>query len=396
MQHERSNRKQTSDDQLGFFDKEEADEIQLARTLTDIRRSAKAIHEPGAAYVPSHKYRRTINDLRNLASMFWPPELSQKEAEISVIPRLLETQDQFIAILSVDVPDLVNLFRVVDSSKLPANMFVKHLSVLSDFGGEMLQRINNQFELIFPSNAQEFIWNDEKNTYKFKKLPLPGTLNNNRLGITGKRLLEKLPLSELLQDVIVILIFGSACVDENTAQVLSKCELSNYLGQPDKLATFIKQRYIWVSRITAGSQSNSLGQIAQNFVKEYLETNLDVVSVDITANGHLPGITHTDVTTNRPTSFDLVVSSGSKYVAIEVSFQVTTNSVIERKAGQAKSRYDQIHQAGYKIAYVIDGAGNFQRENAISVLCTYSDCTVAFSLEELIVLCEFIKEYLAS
>ena len=164
MRHERSNRKQTSDDQLGFFDKEEADEIQLARTLADIRRSAKAIHEPGAAYVPSHKYRRTINDLRNLASMFWPPELSQKEAEISVIPRLLETQDQFIAILSVDVPDLVNLFRVVDSSKLPANMFVKHLSVLSDFGGEMLQRINNQFELIFPSNAQEFIWNDEKNT----------------------------------------------------------------------------------------------------------------------------------------------------------------------------------------------------------------------------------------
>ncbi|QFS47783.1 hypothetical protein [Nostoc sphaeroides] len=29
-------------------------------------------------------------------------------------------------------------------------------------------------------------------------------------------------------------------------------------------------------------------------------------------------------------------------VGIEVSFQVTTNSVIERKAGQAKSRFEQI------------------------------------------------------
>lgn len=79
---------------------------------------------------------------------------------------------------------------------------------------------------------------------------------------------------------------------------------------------------------------------------------------------------------------------------MEVSFQVTTNSVIERKAGQAQARYNQIDKAGYKIAYVIDGAGNFQRDTALGTICRYSHCTVAFSQSELGVLCEFIRDYL--
>ncbi len=123
---------------------------------------------------------------------------------------------------------------------------------------------------------------------------------------------------------------------------------------------------------------------------------MGIEDVSITANGHLPGVTHTDEATNRPTSFDFVVSRGNKYIAVEVSFRVTTNSVIERKAGQARARYEQIEKVGHRIAYVIDGAGNFQRENAVGVLCSYSHCTVAFSLDELNVLCEFVKEYFAS
>jgi hypothetical protein len=107
-------------------------------------------------------------------------------------------------------------------------------------------------------------------------------------------------------------------------------------------------------------------------------------------------VTHTDPETNRPTTFDVVVAVGNKYAAIEVSFQVTTNSTIERKAGQARSRFEQINRAGHRIAYVVDGAGNFQRENAIQTLCTHSHCTVAFSRSELDVLCQFLREYFAN
>jgi hypothetical protein len=218
-------------------------------------------------------YRRTVEELRHVASMFWPAELSQKEAELSVIPKLIETQDDFIAILAVKVPDLNGLFTIINTSTFPANLFLKHLAVLADFGGEMLQRVNREFTLLFPAGELDYFWNDEQRTYRLTSLPLTGNLSNDRLGINGKRLIEERPLTDLLKDVIALLTFGSASTSEYAAQVLAKCEIGNYLGEPDKLEQFIKQRYIWVSRITGGAQSNTLGQIAQNFVKEYIEQN---------------------------------------------------------------------------------------------------------------------------
>lgn len=343
--------------------------------------------------MPKRSYQRTVPELRKLASMFWPSELSEEAAKLSVIPILLETQDEFIAILSVPVPNLRNLFQVVNASSFSGNLFLKHLVILADFGGEQLQRVNSNFEMLFSSGKMEYIWNGESCTYSFQELPV-SNLTNDRLSISSKRLLKEHKLDELLQDVAAILIFGSASTNEITAEILSKCEIGDYLGQSEKLERFIKQRYIWVSRITMGSRSNNLGQLAQQFVLEYLKKNLGVPNTEFHSNGNIPGITHTNEQSNRPTSFDIVVSKDLKYLAIEVSFQVTTNSVIERKAGQAQARYNQIDNAGHKVAYVLDGAGNFQRETALGTICSYSHCTVAFSRSELNVLCEFIREYI--
>jgi hypothetical protein len=346
------------------------------------------------------QYQRTLDQLRELASMFWPQELSEQEAKMSVIPKLLETQDDFIAILSVPVAGVDKLFQVIESSTFPANLFLKHLVVLSDFSGEMLQRINAQFRGLFPNGELIYLWNGEERSYQFNRLPLSGALTNKRLGISGPKFLNPLPLSALHNDdialhhdVIALLILGNAASDENAANFLAKCEIGNYLGQRQKLEQFVKQRYIWVSRITAGAQSNTLGQAAQKFVQKHLIEQLDVAGVQITPGGHLPGITHTAASDRRLTTFDLVLAYQDKCVAVETSFQVTTNSVIERKAGQARSRFEQIDKAGYKIAYVIDGAGNFQRQSAVGTICVYSHCTVAFSREELDILCQFIREY---
>lgn len=51
--------------------------------------------------MPRSKYQRTIEELNEAASKFWPSELSDKEAEISIIPLLLKTQDHFISIYSM-------------------------------------------------------------------------------------------------------------------------------------------------------------------------------------------------------------------------------------------------------------------------------------------------------
>lgn len=338
-------------------------------------------------------YQRTVEQLREVASMFWPLELSQQEAQLSVIPKLLETQDQFISILSIEVADLEGLFQIVEASQLSANLFLKHLVILSDFGGEMLQRLNSRFLSIFPSGNLEYIWNSRVRVYHFEGLPCQGKLTNSKLGIDGQKILKSKSLSPLHKDVIAVLLFGSSATHDRTAEILAKCEIGNYVGKPDRLTQFIKQRYIWVSRITAGAQSNTLGHTAQNFVKNYLESHLQIENLKIERDSHLPGIRHTGDDSEMFTNFDIVVSKENKFAAIEVSFQVTTNSVIERKAGQARSRFEQIDQKRYKIAYVLDGAGNFERESALKTLCSYSHCTVTFSTPELDLLCQFLQNY---
>ncbi|MBP7998956.1 MAG: restriction endonuclease [Chloroflexi bacterium] len=339
-------------------------------------------------------YQRTVPQLREVASLFWPAELSKEAAQLSVLPLLLETQGQFLSILGVDLPSPQHYFNLINDANLPTNQFLKHLMVLADFGGELLQRVNKNFSLLFPERQLEYEWRGKTYQYTFHALPIARSLNNDRLGVSGKKLVQGQRTNILLHDVIAILIFGSVCTNPEIAEVLTQCEISHYLGQTKELENFVKERYLWVSRIVAGSKSNNLGQLAQKFVQKYLVDHLHVPGVTIKPNGHLPGVAHTDKATNRLTSFDIVVSRDDRFVAIEVSFQVTTNSVVERKSGQAQARYQQINDAGYKIAYVLDGAGNFQRVSALSTICAYSHCNVAFSSDELNLLCDFIREYL--
>jgi len=86
----------------------------------------------------------------------------------------------------VDVPNLNSLFEIVKYSTLPANLFVKHLVVLADFGDEMLQRLNSQFATLFPDKKLDYIWKGQRYFYVFKKLPVSGILTNAKLGIDGK------------------------------------------------------------------------------------------------------------------------------------------------------------------------------------------------------------------
>ena len=286
------------------------------------------------------------------------------------------------------------MFEIIALSSLPANLFLKHLVILADFGGEMLKRVSREFEMLFPEGKLNYNWRGEQRSYTFKALP-NRKFSNPALKIDGKHLLQDHPLNDLTKDAIMLLLFGSAYSggDEKVASTLARCEIGEYLGKPDRLAKFIKRRYIWVSRITGGAKVNNLGQIAQNFVAQYLTDNLHLPGLEIKTGGRLPRVTHTDTTTGRATAFDLVVTDTVKYVAIEVSFQVTTNSTIERKSGQARARYEQAKAAGYRIAYVIDGSGSFERETALRTICAHSHCTVAFSRSELGVLCNFLSEF---
>jgi hypothetical protein len=260
--------------------------------------------------------------------------------------------------------------------------------VLTDFGSEPLQRINRDFRTYFPELKLRYVVDGQTLSYSFTNLPSKGVLNNKKMGTDLEGLQDKKQLNNFYKDLIMLLLFGSNATDDQVANIFSKCLVGCMMGQSDELNKYIKQRYIFVSRITGGAQANGLGNSAQIYVEDYLTNKLGE-SYKVKSNGHIPGVSQNNRT---ETTFDVTVEHNGKYVGVEISFQVTTNSTIERKAGQAQARKESIENSGNYIAYIIDGAGNFQRESALTTICQYSHCTVAYTDAEFDVLIDFIRE----
>jgi len=333
-------------------------------------------------------YRRTQEELKKKAILYWPKELSEKEKTASIIPMLLATQDKFISILDVSdsAPDSWKL-ALSATNELSANLFLKHLMVLSDVSGEIIKRLKNDFVRIFPRRIMTFSWKERIYRYRFRGIPI-SRIDNRILGVDGQGIQISQNLKPVTEDAVMLLLHGGAATGGMIPDIVKeRCIIGTLMGEKPKLERFVKQRYIWVSRITGGATANALGQIAQDYVKEFLIKELP--SWEIVRNGSIPGISQTAGETDM--TFDIVAHSPkNEWFAIEVSFQFTTNSTIERKSGQAEARANLLHKAGHKIAYVIDGAGNFERAAALANICRNSDCTVAFSQDEIQILAEFL------
>ncbi len=216
-------------------------------------------------------------------------------------------------------------------------------------------------------------------------------MTNSALNVDAKKLVKGLDLNSRGMDVCMLLLFGSLITNDSLpSEVKEKCVLGTFLGETEQLDKFIKQRYLFVSKQVSGATANSLGQITQIYVANKLKSYLGSGWV-VKLNGSLPGVFHNFE--GNGTNFDVVVTSPSnKFFGVEISFQVTTNSTIERKARESESVMKSVHSKGHKICYVIDGAGNINvRKNAVSILCNHSDCTVAMSDSEIKHLAAYFK-----
>lgn len=332
---------------------------------------------------------RDINDLENNALKFWPIEIAAQERSSSIIPRLIETQDKFISLLNIaDANPFAWKDVLLYSQTLSANLFLKHLIVLSDIGGEMLMRFKHELPNVFKDNKLQFVWQNKNFAYEFQTLNGKKNWNNTNLLVDGESISQNSDLLPIIEDVCNLLLFGGLSTLPNVPpDIIEKCNIGLLLGKKDELTKFVKQRYIWVSRITGGATANRLGQIAQNYVIDYLKNKLPNWKIN---EEQLPNVSQNERTT---LSVDIVAKSPKgQFCGIEVSFQVTTNSTIERKAGQAQTRHELLHKHNHKIAYVIDGAGNFERQSALMSICQFSDCTVSFKDIELNKLVKFLKD----
>ncbi|MEG0835435.1 MAG: hypothetical protein RR413_08315 [Christensenellaceae bacterium] len=343
------------------------------------------------------KFERTIDELESHACKWWPKEVREEALKISVLQTLLDTQEKFISILKLaEKKNPISLFELLSASRFSYTLFLKHLAVLTDFGGEPLQRINKNFDEIFPNKILAFEVDGQKMEYSFIALPTAGVLNNKRMRIdTAENLSTDCTDIKLYKDIIMLLMYGAAATDASTRAILFKCTTYEYLGDDSKIEEYVRQNYIRVSRIIGGKTASDLGNVAQQYIVEYLTKALGN-DYCVKSNGTIPGVTQNDGITL--TNFDVVINRVNdvrrhkKYIAVEVTFQETSNSTIERKGGQARDRFERIVSSRNYIAYIIDGAGNFSRRSAIKILCENSHCTVAYTPEEFELLIEFIKE----
>lgn len=336
-------------------------------------------------------FKRTLEELRRHAVLHWPDEALSEAKEIATLPLLLKTQDIFISILKVASKEPLSWKVALDNnSQLSGSLFLKHLMVLSDLGGESLNKLPPLSKYI-PQGQLVFDWNGRPVTYKLKEILNKCSLTNTALKVDAKTLPKGLSLNNRGIDVCMLLLFGSLAKNDTLpSEVKEKCVLGEYLGETEELDKFIKQRYLFVSKQVSGALSNSLGQIAQVYVANKLKLYLGP-SWNVQSNSSLPGVFHT--AEGSKTNFDVVVCSpAGKFFGIEISFQVTTNSTIERKARESDSLMKAVHKSGHKICYVIDGAGNINvRKSAVNTLCNHSDCTVAMSDAEIMHLASYCK-----
>ncbi len=345
------------------------------------------------------KYIRTIEDLEKLACNWWPAELRAEAQKMSILQYLLDTQEKFISILKLankNKPD--KLFELLEASSFDYHLFLKHLILLTDLGAEQLQRINKDFADLFPDNQLRYILKNKELVYGFTKLPTKGKLDNKKMKTDSLEHLQGSAFDRVLcKDLIMLLIYGASSTRARTRAILYKCNSSDYLGDDTQIEDYVRKNYIRVSKIIAGKVSNDLGNIAQLYALQYLSKCLGN-EYHLQSNGKLPDVSENDG--KSWATFDILVdrigdtSRHKKYVGVEVSFQETSNSVVERKSTIAHNRFVQVKTKRCYVAYIIDGIGNFSRSSAVKTLCENSDCNVAYTPEEFEVLADFIREKL--
>ena len=336
--------------------------------------------------LPNSYGDRSFEMFKNTAIMNWPKHIIHEETTLSVQPLLAETHNSFCTVL--ESINHIPIRSFIDSDQdLYGNLFLKHLMILSDLGGEALNKLPPLSQYI-PTKTLNFFWNGKNWSYPLKEIGDKCALANAALKVDNKNLFNKHELDGKIEDVCMLILFGSRLIDADLPEdILEKCNIGEYVGQPDKLESFLKSRYLTVSKQTSGAKSNARGQLIQKFVaselKKYLPNNWAVES-----DSSLPGVTFA----NKQINFDIVViSPRGVYFGVEVSFQVTTNSVIERKSRESFKLHETINSKGHYFCHVLDGVGNLEiRKNASKQIFLNSDICVSLGENELFNLATFM------
>ena len=325
-----------------------------------------------------------VHDLKQNGYWFWQSEIYDPSRVSEIVKSLKKTRSSFISILEESTRDTIIHNLVHPKPPLTPALAVKHAMIATDASAELLDRAKDY--IAFHNIKEIHIGRTDSSIVKYTLQEL-GTHFTSRLN-NHAILKASLPL---LEDICHIIAFGSEIVEFKNFPSLRKLRLGTICGDKEAIRNYFAEIYLDVSRQVKGIVSQSSGNLPQWIVRSKLEKYFHSdPRVSFVAGNRVPG-----VGSEEGQKFDIVLvvnaEDGPVYVAIEVAFQETTNSVIERKARQARDLYVIFRRLGYYLCFAVDGAGYFAREKALKEIVANSDLCVTFKDSELEKLCVFIS-----
>ncbi len=338
-----------------------------------------------------------IEQLQTTGALWWPEDLG---ADGDRLVELLHSSFYgFVGVFAGIQPGFTarQILGVASQNGLRPGLFVKHLCVASDFGGELVQRLWNAGRYFFEGNngagTIDCLIEGDRFIVNLEDLSGERRRTNESLGLSADKLLrgdESVP--DGLADLVSILFYGRSAINNKLRRFCRQTigvSFMDWMGQNARdICGLMATKYIDVSRQTAGVIANGRGQALQRLVARQLEDTLGN-EYEIILNGRVP-------LGGESQPFDIVVQlrgARGPIVGIEVAFQVTTNSTIERKSRAANDMCQGMAADGNAVAYLIDGAGNlFERAAAVRRICQAAGCVVSFSHQGLETLADFVRE----
>jgi len=310
------------------------------------------------------------NNIIDTGKWFWSNDFISPTSN----PLIKNLEDSYKIIIETlsnsSEENIVDELLILPVSRL---CLLKHLMIILDTSAETLDRAAMY---IYTNGITGLTVVDT--IIPFKKLGphFYKNLNNANIGTSDV---------DLASDIINLLCYASQSVEFGDFITFQKCNLISLVGSKEKLDS-----HLFLLPLNSNSQIKQLRAVDFGHQLEiYISKKLEPLMIRLNVK---KALRNRYVVNDQ--QFDLVLEKDNRHAIIEIAFQETTNSTLERKGKQAKNGlFNLIDSNDDRLIYIVDGAGYFKRINALTDLVTNShfSCNVSdSSLSELI---NYLEDY---
>lgn len=250
-------------------------------------------------------------------------------------------------------------------------LLLKHLMLLLDTSAETLDRASM---FISHKSITGLTLYDKKVNFKVLGPSFTRQLSNKVISKAD---------SELTYDLILLMTYSAESEEFKNYFTFNSCILSSLAGDEVMLNEHIKYLSLRNNSQIKQLKAVHFGHEMEIFIRKNLADTLSRLGVSYAHDNRYNG-----------QQFDTVLQKNDKFAIIEIAFQETTNSTLERKGKQAKNGlYKMIDNNNDRLIFVVDGAGYFRRKKALEDMIEYSHFVCPVSEIGLNQLISFLEEY---